>query len=561
MFTDTERLAESGLKISSLVELLQSRGSNEPARVAYRFLSDVDGEELSLTNADLYRRARVIAARLQTAGADGARALLLYPPGLDYVCAFFGCLLARVIAVPAYPPRLNRHASRLALMAEDARASFALTTRAQMTRLESFISQTPEFKRLEFLATDELEDELAQSWREPVVEAESLAYLQYTSGSTGEPKGVMVTHANVLHNSAYIHQGFGHTPDSTSLCWLPHFHDMGLLDGIIQPLFGGFTGLLMSPASFLQRPARWLEAISHYKVTHSGGPNFAYDLCVRRINDETRARLDLKSWSVAYNGAEPVRYETLRSFAGSFAACGFRPEAFYPAYGLAEATLKVSGGARGAGAFTCTVNAEDLEQNRVVETAKDDPSARTLVSSGQLAFETRALIVNPETLLECESAEVGEIWVSGKGVAAGYWNRAEETERAFHARLKDGGAATYLRTGDMGFLRAGELFITGRLKDLIIIRGRNLYPQDIEAAVEHCHTALRAGGGAAFSVEATGAERLVVVQELELRQQANLTDVLNEIRRALSEEFEVQPFAILLVKAGSVPKTSSGKVQ
>ncbi len=558
----SERTADSEMKFSSLVELVQWRGEYEPDRVAYRFLADGEREELVLTCGDLFRRARAIAARLQDLEAEGQRALLLYPAGADYVAAFFGCMLAGVIAVPAYPPRLNRNAARLKMMAADAAASIALTTAQRLSRLESNMEQTHGFKRLRLLATETIGDGLAQAWREPSVNEQSLAYLQYTSGSTAEPKGVMVTHANVLHNSAYIHLGFAQTAESVSLTWLPHFHDMGLLDGIIQPLYVGFTGILMSPTAFLQRPARWLEAISHYSVTHSGGPNFAYELCARRISDEAIETLDLKSWSVAYNGAEPVRVETLRRFADKFAACGFRSNAFYPAYGLAEATLKVSGGSRGDGAFTCTVKTDALEKNLAVEASTDDEQARTLVSSGRATFETEVLIVNPETLAPCEPDEVGEIWACGPGIAAGYWNRPDETERTFHARLSgSGGGSTYLRTGDLGFVRRGALYVTGRLKDLIIIRGRNLYPQDIEAAVERSHTSLRVGSGAAFAVESEGAERLVIVQELEPRRQSDATEIIDAIRQTLAEEFEAQPFAIMLVKAGSVPKTSSGKVQ
>ncbi len=557
----SERKTDSEMTFSSLVELAQWRGEYEPARVAYRFLADGERAESILTCGDLFRRARAIAARLQNLEAEGQRALLLYPAGADYISAFFGCLLAGVIAVPAYPPRLNRNAARLETMAADAGASIALTTTPHLSRLQSVLDQTPYFKRLRWLATDTVAVELAHEWREPSLNEKSLAYLQYTSGSTAEPKGVMVTHANVLHNSAYIHRGFAHTSDSISLTWLPHFHDMGLLDGIIQPLYGGFTGMLMSPTAFLQRPARWLEAIAHHKVTHSGGPNFAYDLCVRRVSDEVRETLDLKSWSVAYNGAEPVREETLRRFAETFAACGFRATAFYPAYGLAEATLKVSGESRGDGAITCTVKTDALEKNLVVEASTPDEHVRTLVSSGRATFETEVLIVNPETLAPCEPDKVGEIWAGGPGIAAGYWNRPEETRRTFQARLSGSGGATYLRTGDLGFVRQGALYVTGRLKDLIIMRGRNLYPQDIEAAVERSHTSLRKGSGAAFSVESDGAERLVIVQELEVRGRPDTTAIIDSIRQTLAEEFEAQPFAILLVKAGSIPKTSSGKIQ
>ncbi|HLM57759.1 MAG TPA: amino acid adenylation domain-containing protein, partial [Pyrinomonadaceae bacterium] len=399
-------------------------------------------------------------------------------------------------------------------------------------------------------------------WREPEsLNEDGLAYLQYTSGSTSAPKGVMVTHANVLHNSAYIHQGFGHTPESVSLSWLPHFHDMGLLDGIIQPLYGGFTGLLMSPASFLQRPLGWLKAVSLHRVTHSGGPNFAYDLCVRRVGPEQRAPLDLGGWRVAYNGAEPVRVETLARFAEAFAPCGFRRESFYPAYGLAEATLKVSGGVCGGDPVIFTARGRALEENRVAEAAGDEEDARPLVGCGRAALSTEARIVHPETLTESGPDRVGEIWVRGPGVAAGYWRRPEETERTFRAYLPETGEGPFLRTGDLGFVRGGELFVTGRLKDLIIIRGRNHYPQDIEATVEQAHPSLRPAAGAAFSVEVDGEERLVVAQEVETRQPAEWPSVVECIREAVTEEFEIQPASILLLKPGSIPKTSSGKIR
>jgi amino acid adenylation domain-containing protein/non-ribosomal peptide synthase protein (TIGR01720 family) len=534
----SERL-DPGITVLSLNELLQQRATSAPEREAYRFLDD---GETGITYAELDRRARAIATRLQD--MRGERALLLYPAGLNFIEAFFGCLYAGVIAVPSPLPR--RNAQRLEALVTDSGATIALTNATLLTKMESIAT------RLRWLATDAIE---SGTYQEPELSPDSLAYLQYTSGSTSAPKGVMITHGNVLHNSASIHEGFAHTPDSRALTWLPHFHDMGLVDGIIQPLYGGFPGILMSPMSFLQQPLRWLEAITRFQITHTGGPNFAYDLCVRRVNREQRARLDLRSWRVAYNGAEPVRFETLQRFANEFGECGFRREAFYPAYGLAEATLKVSGGAP----VTCTVRSDALEQHRVVEAVSGADNTRTLAGCGQAGLDTEIEIVDTETFTRCEA--VGEIWVHGPGVAAGYWNQPEETEAKFHARLAGASGKTYLRTGDLGFVRDGELFVTGRVKDLIIIRGRNLYPHDLELAVEQCHEALRAGGGAAFSLEVEDEERLVVVQELEPRRRADSDTLLELIRQTLADEFEVQPYAILLVKAGSVPKTSSGKIQ
>ncbi len=534
----SERL-DPGTTVLSLVELLQQRAASAPECEAYRFLGDGETGESRITYAELDLRARAIAAALQD--MRGERALLLYPAGLAFIEAFFGCLYAGVIAVPSPLPR--RNAQRLQAIVVDSGATIALTTASLLSKID-----TP----LRLLATDTVE---GGTYLEPELSPDRLAYLQYTSGSTSTPKGVMVTHGNVLHNSASIHQGFAHTPDSRALTWLPHFHDMGLIDGIIQPLYGGFPGVLMSPISFLQQPLRWLEAITRYEITHTGGPNFAYDLCVRRVSKEQRTGLDLRSWRVAYNGAEPVRFETLQRFANEFRECGFRWETFYPAYGLAEATLKVSGGA----AVTYTVRSDALEQNHVAETVPEQEATRTLVGCGRAGLDTEIEIVDIETFTRCDVNTVGEIWVHGPGVTAGYWNRPEETEATFHARLA--GEKTYLRTGDLGFVRRGELFVTGRVKDLIIIRGRNLYPHDLELAVEQCHEALRAGGGAAFSVEVENEERLVVVQELERGRRADTAELLELIRQTLADEFEVQPYAILLVKAGSVPKTSSGKIQ
>src|SRR5215510_8279470 len=428
----SERLHLPDITVSSLVELLQQRAASVPERVAYRFLGDGAAVESRITYGELNRRARAIAACLQDMGACGERALLLYPAGLTYIEAFFGCLYAGVIAVPAPPPRLKRNAQRLQAMVTDSGATIALTNATLLTKMVSMVTQLPELVRLRWLATDAIDGSQAGAYLEPELNAESLAYLQYTSGSTSTPKGVMVTHGNVLHNSASNHRGFAHTPDSRALTWLPHFHDMGLIDGIIQPLYGGFPCILMSPAHFLQQPLRWLEAIARFQITHTGGPNFAYDLCVRRVNREQRAGLDLRSWRVAYNGAEPVRFETLLRFANEFRECGFRSEAFYPAYGLAEATLKVSSG---NSAVTCTVRSDALEQHRIVEAVSEEDDTRRLVGCGQAGLDTEIEIVDIETSTRCEVNAVGEIWVHGPGVAAGYWNRSEETAATFHARL------------------------------------------------------------------------------------------------------------------------------
>ncbi|HEY6802663.1 MAG TPA: amino acid adenylation domain-containing protein [Pyrinomonadaceae bacterium] len=539
---------ETETKLSTLIDLLRLRSFNEPKLTAYRFLAGAENET-DVTYGELDLRARAVATLLESRNLTGERVLLLYPPGLDFISAFFGCLYAGTVAVPASLPRTKRGLARLRTIIDDAEAAGVLTTQQVFSRLESLKDSDAS---LEWLTTDSVATDFATDWREPLLNSDDLAYLQYTSGSTATPKGVMITHGNVLDNSAYIRLGFEHGPQSVSLSWLPHFHDMGLVDGIIQPLYSGFTGLLMPPTTLLQNPARWLQAISRYEVTHSGGPNFAYDLCVRRIDEAARASLDLSSWSVAYNGAEPVRHETIERFSATFASCGFRRESFYPAYGLAEATLKVTGGKRSCGPRFCTVETSALAQHRVVKTS--GPGSRTLVGCGRAAEGTEIVIVDPESFARCAPDEVGEVWVAGPGVAAGYWNRPDKTAQTFQARL-DGGKR-FLRTGDLGFVLDDELYIAGRLKDLVIIRGRNHYPQDIESVMRQGN-----GDGAAFSLEIDGEERLVVVQEIESRLKTEVTAIIDTIRATIAEEFEIQPAAVVLIKSGTLPKTSSGKVR
>jgi amino acid adenylation domain-containing protein len=413
---------------------------------------------------------------------------------------------------------------------------------------------------LHWLTTDRLGEGLEEAWREPGVGGDALAFLQYTSGSTAAPKGVMLTHSNLLHNEELIRHAFRQSAESVIVGWLPLYHDMGLIGNVLQPLYLGARCVLMSPVSFLQQPLRWLRAVSNYRGTTSGGPNFAYDLCVRKIPEAQRAGLDLSSWSVAFNGAEPIRRETLESFAGAFAPHGFRREAFSPCYGLAEATLIVSGGSQSPAPVVRHVEAKALEAHRVVEAARGEDE-RALVGCGGALPDQRIAVVDWATLKECAPGAVGEIWVSGPSVAQGYWGHPEESERTFAARLADTGEGPFLRTGDLGFMHEGELFVTGRLKDLIIIRGRNHYPQDIELTAEQSHRALRPGCGAAFAVADGGEERLVVVQEVDHRQGLDAAEVCEAINRAVAEEHEIQAHAVVLVRAGTIPKTSSGKIQ
>lgn len=547
--------------MSNLVELLRRRALNQPEQTAYKFLFDGEAVGPSLTYAALDRRVRALAAQLQLLNAAGERVLLLYPPGLEYIVAYFGCLYAGAIAVLAYAPRQNRHLARVQGIAADAHARFALTTKTLFSQAATVLDSKSGLVQVHLIATDCIPQELADEWVEIEIVNAALAHLQYTSGSTATPRGVMVTHSNIMHNSEYIAQGFNHSSKSVSLTWLPHFHDMGLLDGIIQPLYNGFPAFLMAPTTFLQRPYLWLQAISRFGVTHSGGPNFAYDLCVRSISNEQLAMLDLSSWQVAYNGAEPVRSKSLERFADRFASCGFRRSSFYPAYGLAEATLKVTGGSCSKGPVFFATQADALKQNRVVSAKVSEPGITTLVGVGRPSLGTTVRIVDTDTLTKCLPGEIGEIWIAGPSVARGYWNSPEETEQTFNAYLADNGEGPFLRTGDLGFIKDGELYITGRVKDLIIIRGLNHYPQDIELTVDQSNRFVRPGCGAAFSIEVEGEERLVVVQELGRRRPPDTAAVVADIRRAIAQQHEMQAHAVVLVRLGSVPKTSSGKIQ
>lgn len=548
----------------TLVELLKWRARTGSAAPAYSYLEDGETQEISLTYAELDRRARAIAASVQSLAAGGEHALLLYPPGLDFIAGFFGCLYAGLVAIPAYPPdpaRLNRSLPRLQAIVADSRLAVALTTSSLLSMAKPLFARADDLKSLKWLATDAVPDSAEQALEERPISADSLAFLQYTSGSTGAPKGVMLTHRNLLHNAGLVYHAFEHRPEDKYLSWLPTFHDMGFMAGVLEPLYGGFQVILMSPLAFLQKPIRWLKAISRYQATTSGGPNFAYDLCVRKIDREARATLDLSSWAVAFNGAEPIRHDTLERFARAFEPCGFRRQALYPCYGLAEATLIVSGGKRDVGPVVKTLKASALENNQVVEAASQNDDARALVGCGTTLPSQEIVCVNPESLTPCLPGQIGEICVSGPSVAKGYWNRPEETGARFRAPVSATGEGRFLRTGDLGFLQEGELFITGRIKDLIIIRGLNHYPQDIEVSVERCDKSLRAGCGAAFSVEVEGEEKLVVAQEVETALQPDYQHLVEAIRQAVADQHELQVYAVVLLKPGAIPKTSSGKIQ
>mgnify|MGYP001824105781 CR=1 FL=1 len=570
---------EKKTKAATLVDILRDRALTQPKQNLYTFLIDGESQTASLTYQELEQRAKAIAAYLQSICSPQERVLLLYPPGLDYIEAFFGCLYAGVIAIPAYPPRPNRSLSRLQNIIDDAQATLALTNRSILTSLERKLTHAPELTRLRWLATDNIDVDLREDYQETFLSSDTLAFLQYTSGSTAKPKGVKISYHNLLHNLEAIHNCFQHNAESKGVIWLPPYHDMGLIGGILQPLYGGFPVVLMSPLVFLQNPLRWLKAISYYKATTSGGPNFAYDLCVRKYQTGQSLDLDLSSWDVAFNGAEPINYNTLTKFAEIFSNYGFRAEAFYPCYGMAEATLIISGGQKNSQLVTKTVQSKALEQNKIAIAQAGTDNSRTLVSCGSSLPDQKIAIVHPETLTKCCRGEVGEIWVSGSSIARGYWQRETETQHTFNAYLDNRKDRPFLRTGDLGFLENDQLFVTGRLKDIIIINGRNHYPQDIERTVEESSSYIRPNGVATFSVDIQEEERLVVLVEVNRRywdsskdrshsngysaetKKANPQELIQSIRREINKNHDLQVYKILLLKPGSIPKTSSGKIQ
>ncbi|MGL6225813.1 MAG: aminotransferase class I/II-fold pyridoxal phosphate-dependent enzyme [Thermoguttaceae bacterium] len=546
---------------SNLVELVRYRATVQHDDLAFVYLANGIDDERLLTNAELDRRSREIAAQLQYRDMHGKRVLLLFPPGLDFITAFFGCLYAGAIAVPVYPPRKNRSILRIQAIAQNAQAAIALTTLETMSRVQGILEDAPDLKNIPWLATDQIQEGWDERWTYPDVNSDSIAFLQYTSGSTGTPKGVVLSHGNLIHNSRLIQLGFEHTRHDLGVFWLPSYHDMGLIGGILQPIYCGRPNVLMSPLSFLQSPFRWLAAITRYRGTTSGGPNFAYDLCVRKIRENQIDQLDLSSWKVAFNGAEPVQAETLETFARKFERCGFKYEAFYPCFGLAEATLMVTGGYVAEPPCIRTFNPDSISNARPVQVSSTEKHARRLVSSGRNMIDQVVWIVNPETGQLVEEGTIGEIWVKGPSVAQGYWQSPETTKTVFRAKISPTGEGPFMRTGDLGFFCEEELFVTGRIKDLIIIRGVNVYPQDIEATVQRIDPNLRVNSGAAVMIGEGNDEHLVVVQELERRFKGELISLFETVRKTVALEHELIVDSIVFVKSGSIPKTSSGKIQ
>lgn len=572
---------------TSLVDMLRRRAERTPHARAHTFLTDGETEGACFTYAELDGRARAIAARLAGAGVrPGDRAILLYPPGVDFIAAFFGSLYAGVIAVPCYPPhpsQVARALPRLRAIVQDAEPSAVLCPgdiAALAPQLEQLASGGA---LLRWLPTDGLSDRDATLWRDTGPTPDTLAFLQYTSGSTAAPRGVMVSHGNLLHNLAVAYHAAENDADTRSVSWLPVIHDMGLIEGVLEPVFAGYPAYLMSPAAFLQRPIRWLKAITRYAATNSGGPNFAYDLCVRRITPAQKAELDLSAWRVAYNGAEPIRAETIEAFLEAFADSGFQSRAFYPVYGLAESTLVVSSGQRAYEPAIVSASADALQRGRVQPVSPRRAARATrLVASGPPALDTQVAIIDPQTHRRCRTGNVGEIWISSASVAQGYWRRPDETARAFHAYIHGEGDRTWLRSGDLGVLMDGELFVVGRIKDVLIVRGLKHHPQDLELTAERQHDAIRPGCSAAFAVDGPEGARIVIASEVDPRRliehrgfreallagshlppeaRRAVAAVTRAVRHGIAGEHGIQLHGVALLAPGRLPKTSSGKIR
>jgi|LakMenEpi03Aug12_release.lakeMendotaPanAssembly.Ray.scaffolds.fasta_scaffold22354_6 acyl-CoA synthetase (AMP-forming)/AMP-acid ligase II/acyl carrier protein len=549
--------------MTNLISILNHRAEQTPEQIAYIFLEDGNKQRQKISYRQLSQNAKSIAACLQALVSQGSRALLLYPQGLDFISAFLGCLYAGIIAVPAYPPKSNQKMTRLESIIKDSTPRIILTTSHLLENTKNKLTNVFDLSDIQWLTTDNANISEASNWILPNSSNDSLALLQYTSGSTGTPKGVMISHENIIYNSGYIQEAGNITTSDIAVSWLPTFHDMGLIFGVIQPLYTGFLGVIISPESFLQKPILWLEAITQYHGTISGSPNLGYSLCTQKISSEQQQNLDLHRWRIAYSGSEPIRKKTLEEFSDKFNKSGFQSYYFFPCYGMAESTLMISGCSPKRDPVYFNAELKALGEGYAVEADLDNKNNKQIVGCGHALLDTDIRIVDPNNLSQCLDNQVGEVWVHSSSVAQGYWNQEEKTVETFQAKLIETGSKNFLRTGDLGFMRDRELFITSRLKDLVIIWGRNHCPQDIEYSVQQSHTALRLDCGAAFVIEVDDQEKLAIVQEIERTFLRNLRveEVVSAIRESVSLNHDLQVYAIALIKPASIPKTSSGKIQ
>lgn len=548
----------------NLVDMVRSRADSQGDDTAFRFLLDGEQDELPYTFGELDRQARALAVRLMQEGQPGDRVVILMAPGPLFVVAFVACLYSGLIAVPAFLPDIlnaERSVPRLRAIAQDAEAVCILTDDLFVTFRDQLWSVAPDLARTPWLLAEEaVRSGDPEAWSDPGISAGTVAFIQYTSGSTALPKGVVLTHSNLLANSELIRRQCYLDGGFNGVSWLPPYHDMGLIGGVLQPLYQGRPMALMSPMDFLAKPLRWLQAITRYSANTSPAPNFSFELCVRRIPPEQREGLDLSSWRVAFNGAETVRPSTLERFDEAFGPYGWRPETMLPCYGLAEATLFVSGHGPEQPAVVTAFDRDALATGKA-RSVDRTVAHELMVACGEAEPLHDIRIVDPDSCEEIAAGEVGEIWLSGPSIGQGYWGRRRQTEEIFGATL-DTGEGPFLRTGDLGFFHDGELYVAGRIKDVIIVRGRNIYPQDIEVLAEAV-PGVRAGCVAAFAVatEDGSTDGLAVVAEVNEAKMGDGHDVVAAIRSAVTEQYQVAPSTVVLIRARTLAKTSSGKVQ
>ena len=566
---------------TSFIDILEYWTEKTPNKVAYIFLADGEDTEEKITFKELRERVILFASNLNRQIGKNNRILILNPAGLDFIISFLGCLYAEIIPVPLYPP--DKHSlNRMISVSSDCSATIALANSQIIEKFDSyklaysdslqvrskeyneFLKVTADLTLLDTRVL-QINDNVDLKLVRP--ERDQIAFLQYTSGSTSKPKGVMVSHYNLVHNSMLIHKYFGHDTNHCKVSWLPPFHDMGLIGEVLQSLYSGMTLVFMAPNSFLKKPFRWLRAISKYShlgLITSGSPNFGYDFCVETVSDEQISQINLKNWKIAYNGAEPVRIATLENFAKKFKECGFKRSSLYPVYGLAENTLVVSVPKHLETPIIGTFDATLIKEKQIVKESDSVQNSVSLPSCGVIYNDQKVTIVDPESMQKYPDGHIGEIWIKGESVAKGYWNNSDETKRTFEAYLPDSGEGPFMRTGDLGFILNNNLYITGRLKDLIIICGHNHYPQDIEITVESVHEAIRPSGGAAFAIDDNfGNEKLVVVYELKRKfyKTLNFTELKGKIRDAVFKKHGINVSDIVFIEQSSFPKTSSGKHQ
>lgn len=555
----------SSIEYRSFVDVLDERCQKQPDQLAYGFLSRGETLTHTLSYAQIHHQAKQLATVLLQKCQPGDRALLLFPDGLEFIYSFYACLIAGIIAVPTFTPRANRPVDKTAKIARNADVKLILSTGTIQHSLEAIFAQHEYLKSIDWLAVDQCPEQSAAAITWPKINADDIAFLQYTSGSTSDPKGVQISHRNLLANQAMIKHDFQHSSSSVMVGWLPLFHDMGLIGNVLQPMYVGYPVYLMSPLAFLQKPVRWLQAISQYRATTSGAPDFAYKYCAEKINDNQLSGIDLSSWRVAFNGAEPVKANTLSTFYNNFSAIGFAEKAFYPCYGMAEATLFICGADVDEKPRTIQAERAELQLGtnvRAYETS-DAPTQTVLVSSGRLHSDENLLIVNPETFEPADNGTIGEIWIYGQHVSSGYWNNPNANSDFHNAYLATDKKRqkAYFRTGDLGCSINHQLYVTGRVKELIIVNGQNHYPHDLLDTVKQSNQALYSGNGAVFSFADKDQENIVVLHEVKPKQAYNFPQLISDICQQVSQVHGLTLHDIILTKPGSIPKTSSGKIK